>query len=319
LDVVLGDFQSREAGIYAGGTCGNVLSILSHFGWGAKAIGYVGQDIPGSRVLADLGQIGVDCAFLIAHEAIRTPVFLQQLTSVGGRPAHSFLHECPACGEVLVREYEKSLPLQHFEVGNAPDVLFLDRLSDAALELARSAHACGSLVMYEPSVGTDRAYWRAALPLVDILKYSSERFAAGDFNAVLVDDCAFWEIQTAGEEGLRYRRRDSSQSVRDWIHLPAVEAVSVIDACGAGDWCSAGLLKELVASGVEWRTIGDEQVLAALRAGQAWAAWACGFAGARGAMYAGSHDSRIASTHDFLVATLCGRPDCHTSRRSNYR
>ena len=90
------------------------------------------------------------------------------------------------------------------------------------------------------------------------------------------------EVQTLGAKGLRFRRSRKG----GWVSVPAVNPALLVDTCGAGDWCTAGLLNQLAAIGIP----GVEQASTielrnALLVAQALAAWNCGFEGARGGMY----------------------------------
>ena len=71
------------------------------------------------------------------------------------------------------------------------------------------------------------------------------------------------------------------------MHLKAIPAPRLADTCGAGDWCTAGLIAKAAIGGHNrFRRAGARAARAALRYGQALAAWNCGFEGARGGMYA---------------------------------
>ena len=94
------------------------------------------------------------------------------------------------------------------------------------------------------------------------------------------------EVQTLGEQGLKYRHR-LGRGITDWIGLKAIPAPQLTDSCGSGDWCTAGLIAKAAVGGREgFRRAGARGVQAALRYGQAFAAWNCAFEGARGGMYA---------------------------------
>src|SRR4051794_7137720 len=53
LDIVITP-DDRAARTYAGGTCGNVLTILSYLGWESFPIARLNGDAVSARVLADL-------------------------------------------------------------------------------------------------------------------------------------------------------------------------------------------------------------------------------------------------------------------------
>jgi fructokinase len=163
-------------------------------------------------------------------------------------------------------------------------IFFLDRLSPATLALAAEASARGAVVVFEPSGKAARKLMAEAVRLAHIVKYADERLAG--LEGVMAEDAAtLLEVQTLGELGLRYRHR-VGKALSNWISLGAVLAPRLADTCGSGDWCTAGLVAELATGGQDrLRRASANAVQAALRYGQALAAWNCGFEGARGGMY----------------------------------
>ena len=292
LDVIIPDPSSPDALTFAGGTCGNVLSILSFLRWRATPIGFIGSDPAGERVLADLASAGVHSTHLIQHAKWSTPVFIQRLQrDQEGRPKHSFTNatKCHHCGYPLGGTVSASkmgaTPLRKLTTSEQVDVFFMDRLSEDILSLAESAHSQGALVFYEPSAKEDVRYWQDAFDLINIVKYSSDRFESDELAPFIAGKprCELWEIQTQGSRGLRYRKHGTrSPGIMQWTTSPAIPAMRVVDTCGAGDWCSAGLLHGLLTFQIEHDA---ESFAIAARFGQLLAAWACAFVGARGAMY----------------------------------
>lgn len=284
LDVVC-DEDSSNALTFAGGTCGNVLSILSYLNWDSTAVGFVGDDVAADRVVNDLIAVGVSAAYLTRSVGTRTPVFFQNLRQDNfGRVRHSFSRSCPRCGhDPGATHAPMATPIRQFTEAEAPDVFFMDRLSGDILSLAASAKAHGAIVVYEPSSESDIPYWPRAFELAQIVKYSGDRFRASEIEQFLSAASApAWEIETHGEEGLRYRHRTECGGDTEWKTCAAIRAPRVVDTCGAGDWCTAGLLHGLITSGNDATT---EDFIQAIRLGQAFAAWGCAFVGARGAMY----------------------------------
>ena len=290
LDIVLWESDGPGAFAFAGGTCGNVLSILSFLRWTATPIGFIGDDPAGKRVLADLSTAGVRAAHLVQTGEWATPVFIQHLMrDDGGRPHHTFstVGRCPHCGHSIggleKRANEGATPIQRLTAADNVDVFFMDRLSDDILSLAESAKAQGALVFYEPSAPSDVRHWDDAFALADIVKYSADRFEEDQLAPHLARQPRkdLWEVKTLGARGLKYRRhlKKATEEPR-WVESEAIAAPRVVDTCGAGDWCSAGLLHGLAAFGNDSGAFPN-----ALRLGQLLAAWACAFVGARGAMY----------------------------------
>ena len=58
---------------FAGGSCGNVLTILAYFGWNANAVGRIGDDHAGRELVADLGKWGVETKLLEVEPGRGTP------------------------------------------------------------------------------------------------------------------------------------------------------------------------------------------------------------------------------------------------------
>lgn len=301
LDVVVLSESNHDALAYAGGTCGNVLSILSFLNWQSSAVGYLGNDTAGALVIEDLAKAGVNSSHLHRKDDSSTPVFVQQLQrSEGGTPQHTFANSCHSCGQPLGSKSASSTPIHSFADGETPDVFFMDRLSEDILMLAESAKAQGATVFYEPSVKSDRAYWDDAFSLIDIVKYSGDRFAPDELEPHTRRADALWEVQTLGAKGLKYRRHSSRRHEScDWQFSASVNAPRLVDTCGAGDWCSSGLLHYLLS---ESDSRSDAAFAKALRFGQVLGAWACAFIGARGAMYA----SELAQTRQAIDALSNG-------------
>lgn len=84
-----------------------------------------------------------------------------------------------------------------------------------------------------------------------------------------------------GTKGLRYRAPSLGD---DWVYLDAYRAPVIEDTAGAGDWCTAGMIQQLIAEGSSLRinAIKYNQLHKALRFGQALSALNCMTVGAQG-------------------------------------
>lgn len=287
LDLVVSSDPSIPVRSWAGGTCGNVLSILSYLGWNAYPIARLNGDPASLRIRADMERWGVHLDYASCSPTTHTPIIIQEIRrGRDGRPKHRFSWSCPQCGRwlpsfkpVTVEAIERVAPAL-----DGASVFFLDRLSRATLTLAAHAAKQGAVVVFEPSGGAADKLFSDAVRIAHIVKYADQRLAGID--GVMRDGTStLVEVQTLGEKGLRYRHR-FRRAVSNWLHLDSVTAPRLADTCGSGDWCTAGLIAKIAAGGqASLRRAGARSLRSALRFGQTLAAWNCGFEGARGGMY----------------------------------
>jgi fructokinase len=291
LDIVI-NMDSQEASrCYVGGTCGNVLTILNYLGWHTAPLSRLAPGAAGERVVADLRKWEVSTEFISREDDGSTPIIIERIVRTGaGKPYHSFSWRCPVCGAYLpgykplraavARELASQLP--------ASQVFFFDRVSRAALHLAKVCSEGGAVVVFEPSSVGDPDLFREAWSLAHLVKYSHERL--GDILDLKLkrseQEGVLLEVETLGAEGLRYRSRLLKGRANGWRQLNAIKPETFKDAAGSGDWCTAGLLDRLARGGlVGFKETTGEQLQGALRYGQALASWNCGFEGARGGMH----------------------------------
>jgi fructokinase len=288
LDLIIGIDPQSPVQSWAGGTCGNVLSILAYLGWDAFPIARMNGDSASERVKADMKHWGVQLDFAACDPTSHTPIIIQRIGRArDGAPTHRFSWSCPRCGQWLPGFKAVTLSAVETVAPNLPGtaVFFMDRLSRSSLTLAARASAEGAVVFFEPSGKSDEKHFAEALQLAHVVKYSDQRLSAAG-GAMQQGSATLLEVQTLGSDGLKYRHR-LGRKVSDWQHLDAVPAPHLTDTCGSGDWCTAGLLAKVAIGGqAGLRACGVDMVRGALRFGQALAAWNCGFEGARGGMYA---------------------------------
>jgi fructokinase len=275
LDVLHHRGGDRAAAFRAGGTAGNVASILGALGWTALATGPADDSVAFKVLLEDLHECGVEYYATVTGSV---PVIVQELCDRG----HSFSFDCPGCGRALPRFTRSSIAAHNFlgRQSTQADVFFADRLSADVLALARAARSKGAFVVYEPSDEKDAPWAAEMLAMASMVKCSSERAPQLSW---LGDEGDYLEVHTLGADGLRWRW--PTLGVGGWQQMPAIRAERVVDTCGAGDWLTSGILFGLreYAADIRWGARRcAEQILASA---QHLAAWSCGFAGARGALY----------------------------------
>jgi len=279
LDVVVDERNGERVGSWAGGSCGNVLSILGWFGWHAAAVARLDSGHNSELVRADLTRWNVDARWLTLGDPVEAPVYIERLRPIGdGTMVHRFDTFCPECGGRLpgYQPVTRAALAPVVESLDEWDVLYIDRPSAGATLLAHEARERGVKVVFEPSARGNGSHLHAIANCADIIKYSSERLTAEDRDTIAAASPAL-EIETFGARGLRYRRGG------DWIRLPAIN-VEVEDSAGAGDWTTAALLLTLADASRPLERIGQKRMRDALVFAQALAAWSCGFLGPRGGM-----------------------------------
>ncbi|MFH1981316.1 MAG: PfkB family carbohydrate kinase [Pseudomonadota bacterium] len=287
---------------FAGGSCGNVLAILSYLGWKSAPIARIGDDQPGHELVRDLEYWSVDTRFLLREANAQTPVVFQEIIfNRKGAARHRFSRICSKCG-IHTANYRPWLQRDINElIASIPSasLFYFDRVARANLEIAAHARQNGALVVFEPSGIKDPGLFNACLHACHVFKYSHERLssvldAATDAEVPV-------EIETRGNAGLRVTIRQGRNTVHE-EELPAVPAPRLRDAAGSGDWCTAGFVHALLSDRNRLPNLSQckKAVVQALRWGQAFAALNCSYEGARGLMYAMPKEVAVAVLSDML-------------------
>lgn len=316
LDVVSGGREHVDnAGLYAGGTCGNVMSLLAFFGWTAQPVGRLDDDAAGTIVRADLKRFGVDLRHIGLEPTARTPIVMQRIIHDDGRARHVFTWSCAECGARFPGYQPVTLPAINTLISGAPipTVLFCDRASPSAVRLAEHCRMNGSLVVFEAAGIGSPTHFRRMLELAHILKYSHETQKAVDLLRTENPDTALLEIETLGAGGLRYRLRTGNE--KRWNERSAFTPPRLSDSAGSGDWSTAGLLDRLCRDGVTGlESATDTELVAALDHAQSLSAWNCAFEGARGGMYGMTATRVLGVARQIRENTRCAKvPERATS------
>lgn len=266
-----------------GGTCGNVLTVLSSQGINARPVGHSGVDIAADLIRQHLAAVGSDSSLVLRKSGVKTPRIVE-LAPGNGSLRHRFAFTCPECNTRLPR----NLALREEEVRNIAidwsnvSLFFFDRATPAGIFLALSAREAGVTVMFEPPKSQVGARLRSAIAAADIVLYSSQDYKGGILGEFTTNLRLL--VETQGRKGLRYRRQ-SGDALSSWQHIPAFDPVDPRDLAGAGDWCTAGFIYELVRKGKDWHWTQLE-LEAALLYGQALATISVCFVGPLGALFA---------------------------------
>ena len=278
LDVIFNEGLNHPR-FFAGGSCCNVLTILSYLGWKSLPIARLGKDVEGDRIIEDMKKWNVITKFVEKDPKISSPRIFEKIYS-GKNPKHSFSLKCTH-GKWLPDR--KSFLIESFkQIENkipASKVYYFDRSSPSSLLLAKQQKEKGALIVFEPPKLLSDKNFKSCLEIADIVKHCYNLKSNKNSLNMKIP----LEIQTMGEKGLRYRSNILNQS--KWTMLPAYPTNHLIDAAGSGDWLTAGLIHELGQNGAQWK-LTDKKLQTALNMGQCLASLNCNYMGARGLMYA---------------------------------
>jgi fructokinase len=314
LDVVINGIDEEKASLWAGGSCGNVLTLLAYLGWSSYPIANHKEDCASEIIQKDMTRWGVNMRFIFRSENGITPIVVERLRCNGTSSSHEFQFKCPICGAQLPRNRPIPLEIVARTKQNMPSaqVFYFDRVSRAALVLAEEQRAQGSLIVFEPVTLSKERLFNESLEIAHIVKYSGEQVDISNFKCNIP-----LEIQTLGFRGLKYRFKSFEHSSSNWSELPAFPVSELVDSAGAGDWCTAGIIHYLGQKGAaEFTNASDQEIENALLFGEALAALKCRYKGARGTMYYATKNE----LESFICGLLEGKNlDLHLSRSSQER
>lgn len=287
LDVVISRVSGSPTRYWCGGTCGNVLVILSYLGWRTQPVARLGKGKASRLVLNDLKRWKVSDKFIRTDDDGGTPIIVERITKdSSGRPKHSYSWRCHACGSPFPGYRPELVSVSEKAAARIkkPRVFFFDRASPGAITLAKHCSKDGGLVVFEPSGIGNPILFQQAWGAAHIVKYSHERLS--ELPEMAVGASPRLQIETLGDAGLRYRRFGGRRRSR-WIALNAFPMTNLKDSAGSGDWCSAGIISRVGTIGLQgFLKTSDADLRDAVQYGQALAAWNCRFEGPRGGMYA---------------------------------
>ena len=202
LDVVYSGDNTEPIGKWAGGTCGNVLVILSFLGWSTYPVSRLADNASASFLCSDLARWGVQLEYILRQNNGSTPIIVQRIRQDGsGHGLHYFSFRCPQCGRRLPSYRPVPVSTIRHMIPNmpAPALFFFDRISRGAIDMATAFRSQGALVFFEPSSYTDRKLFQEALGVSHIVKVSHEQWAQKD-NFLLATQIGF-SLRRLAQEG----------------------------------------------------------------------------------------------------------------------
>jgi sugar/nucleoside kinase (ribokinase family) len=309
LDVIMNGKPDSPAYLSAGGSCGNVLSILGYLGWDATPIARLGKNKAANELIKDLQKWSVNKDFISRTSDGSTPIIIHRiLQDKAGNPKHRFEFRDPDF-KTWLPSYKPVLGAYVKEMDTAtvqPHVYYFDRASRGTIDLAKRCKENGALIFFEPISVSDIRLFKEAIATADILKFSEERVK--NYEELFPSQQCVLEIRTLSSDGLEYRY-SKTRTATDWKHIkPMTMAGNLIkDTAGAGDWCSAGIISSLGAGGSKGFTeLGKQEVIHSLNVGQSYSAVSICFTGARGLMYQFNKEMLDKTSQAMLKGTPSG-------------
>lgn len=284
--IIIGSHRKLANENKVGGSCGNVVAILSYLQWRTMPVMRLNRDHNAKIILDDYKGLNVDLKFVQRVAKPDTPVVVHRVLQDGAVNRHRFEFRSPLDGSYLPRfsPMPKRLVKEMLSALPPASVFYFDRATPATLLLAEHMEAQGALVIFEPSNMKDQKLFYECLSVSHVVKYSSDRMTSiPDIEGARLP---LLEIRTIGSKGLQLRLKDNNNRFCEWKLLPSYRIDKLEDAAGAGDWCTATMISQLGrqgAAGIQDASI--DQIESALSLGQAYAAINCQYVGARGAMY----------------------------------
>lgn len=277
---------------YNGGSCGNVITALSFLGGNSEIISPQFDDIAGEILKTNFAKADVN-HIEVGKSKPKTPRIIEQLKLENGvYQGHDFLLKCPNCSldlpKVKLLTASEAKPIVHsLESYNA---LYADRTSPGIRLLRDELNQQSAWTVYEPNSFRNVSAFFSNAHESSVVKFSSEKIPFNVANELRMShkkSKILIIVQTLGKDGLRfcYRKRDKTFS--SWNNLPAQPITKLVDTSGAGDWCTAGTLINLLNFYPRRpKFLTKNEIVSALQFGQALSAISCAYVGGQGLIYA---------------------------------
>lgn len=279
LDILIKDEGIRPVSYYVGGTCGNIMMILSYMGWSTYPIARLDNSKYTDRLLADMHKHNVNTEYISTDNG-STPVIIQRnIIDKDGHPTHKF--ECRGSNGRFYLNFSSLTKKQAqdilSEIDIVPNVFFFDRVSPAIIDMAKEFKVKGALIYFEPSCKISEKHFDECVELADIIKFADQRISDTSYFDSISNTII---IQTLGDKGLKFRYNSQ------WIDLPPIRNNNVIDTVGAGDWTSAALIYQLggYSRQLILQSANSKEMKVLLKKAQKIGSMSCSYDGARGMM-----------------------------------
>ena len=284
-----------------GGSCANVLSVLSQVGYDCCVIReqYKG---PLEELLSNtLRSLGVNSAF---YKKANTPppCVIELLT----KQKHTFSTSCPSCGKKILSLHLPTVSnIRPFiDKLSSAAVFYCDRTSSGIRAMMKIVHESNGLIVYEPNSARNQKTLIETAAQADIVKCSKERIQEGIAELLRVTCDNKLVIVTDGDRGLSFSHRTSEGLMSPWITIPSSFEKPVVDSSGAGDWLTAGFIAELLKKqpfSITEILCDRTGIIELIKKGMKYSELCCTTVGAQGAFYLPKYGNEISNLSSQII------------------
>jgi len=284
LDII--KYNKQEL-ILPGGTCANVLSVLSSvLNWSSDIVKCKYNDVWDRYIDALWSSIGVNV--LECHDVdFGIPRVVQ---TIRGTEQHSYT-TCPYCHTKLVKivlptERKIKISIEKKEY----DLLFFDRISPGTKYLLDLFNQQDKWTFYEPNGMRIYKTWVKNISTCDIVKFSDSRIPKLYYEKLIQDLNNMQHktkiiIITHAEKGFSYSLVSKGE-LSMFKTIPVSPFQQVLDPSGAGDWASAGFIHKFLQSyHTPTEEIDEKSIVDSLIFGHSLAEIGCNSIGALGKIF----------------------------------
>lgn len=267
-----------------GGTCGNVMCMLSYWGWRALPQAQFDMSREGYQMKKDLKRFGCDVSFVEnlpeGGTAILDCIHRKNKDTgeheLGRKGYGSNGSQHPKRKQLRAKD---EVPQLLARMQNAPNVYFFDTNEAGPRALADALRKRGSLIYYESEGFDKESEFHHCVEVADIIKFSVEHVKDLSICDKYTDKLF---IQTLGGNGLQFRLKGGN-----WIHLDAEQVDNVVDWEGCGDTTTATFLYMLGTLGrLNMEKLEESSVITALQMAMKIAAKCTQYYGSKGWIHA---------------------------------
>lgn len=272
--------------IMNGGSCANVISVLSQIGFDCSIIREKYSDYFDAILSKTMSSLGVK-EIIYKNSASKTPKIIEILTD----SEHAFLTCCPQCGAKTLKLYlPTERDIEHAAVDfSSYRIFYCDRSSPGIRKVKDIVREHNGIAIYEPNTSRNIESLFESASHSDIIKFSKDRVypSIAEKIRTTVNGLKLI-ISTEGENGLSFSHIQTNGKMSNWVHVPSEFNGPVIDSSGAGDWLTAGFISELIkynANLSQERFYNAQKIADMLNQGMKYSQLCCAAIGAQGVFY----------------------------------